>query len=807
MNLLFMGLAGSVLIIVTLLIRFFAVHKLPRWVFLVFWYVALTRLLVPYSLPSSFNAFDLLNSLFSKTQPSSEMVDFENMVTAVTSTTISDMLPITIKPGDATLAEEGIREIAYATAPPAPDGLQGSVSSVVEHTTTVPGASDVVAEGSVTALFPDNESVFSSLANAFQATMDIWLPIWVIGSIVCVAVFAFAYWRSHRKFRESLPVNDAFVAEWVSKQRIRRRLQVRSSDQISTPVCYGIIKPVILLPKHFDWEDREGLLYVLTHEYMHIRHFDSVTKLLIIAAVCLYWFNPLVWALYILANRDIEFATDAAVVRTCGTTTRSQYALTLISMAEAKSSLAPLCNHFSRNVIEERITAIMTMKKTPWVSVALSAVLLTGTTTAFATTPQVQLLADDVSASDVSAEPLLTEDSGAVAYKVIEDEDGKVVVTLKDGETAEVTEGGMFSTTTTAEDATVNMATAYLDKELVWWTADEYEAWLNQEKEDLQECLGAKAWTSSKGWFTWTQDMIDEAIADYEDVLEEIKAGAKVSKPFALAVSEDGVVTSDVAIQTVPTSEAIEEGPLVDYTFTATELGEATEATATDGAIHLDYVAESKPSEASLVAAYETDAVETSAVELQADEAAVSEALTESTQTVSTTEIVSDGDGATYDASNSIDVSAPALLADDAVAYTVKESDGVMTVKSNDVTYATALNVAEADDLTEEEIIALRAQEKAQQIFGEDDVLAVDSSSSDTPRYFKKFEPFDLDVQRVDGGYDIYYKSGLVKAFIDDRPDGSYFSLGSKTQGGEVVVHAVYDENGKLAGLEEVEVQ
>ena len=60
-----------------------------------------------------------------------------------------------------------------------------------------------------------------------------------------------------------------------------------------------MLRPVILLPKKTDWTDEEALRYVLEHEFVHIRRFDSVGKLLLIAAACVHWFNPLVWAMYV----------------------------------------------------------------------------------------------------------------------------------------------------------------------------------------------------------------------------------------------------------------------------------------------------------------------------------------------------------------------------------------------------------------------------------------------------------------------------------------------------------------------------
>ena len=117
------------------------------------------------------------------------------------------------------------------------------------------------------------------------------------------------------------------------------------------------------MPKKTDWSNTEQLDYVLYHEFTHIRRFDLLAKLVTITAVCIHWFNPFVWLLYFFFNRDLELSCDDCVVKHFGET-KSAYANTLIGMEEKKNFSTPLCNHFSKNAIEERITAIMKSKKT-----------------------------------------------------------------------------------------------------------------------------------------------------------------------------------------------------------------------------------------------------------------------------------------------------------------------------------------------------------------------------------------------------------------------------------------------------------
>lgn len=221
-------------------------------------------------------------------------------------------------------------------------------------------------------------------AQETAAPFPVWSIVWIAGVLLCAAFFAVAYCKCRREFRMSLPVENDYTRRWLAEHPLRRRLAIRQSDRVSSPLTFGVLRPVILMPKAIDWTDERALSYVLEHEFVHIRRFDALWKLLLIAAACAHWFNPLVWAMYVLANRDLELSCDETVVRRFGGA-RASYARVLIGMEAEKSGFAPLCNHFSRTAIEERITAIMKTKKITFLSLLLAAALIAGTVTVFAT--------------------------------------------------------------------------------------------------------------------------------------------------------------------------------------------------------------------------------------------------------------------------------------------------------------------------------------------------------------------------------------------------------------------------------------
>lgn len=261
-----------------------------------------------------------------------------------------------------------------------------SVWSFLNHSVPVTeGGSPAVISSSAASMDLAGQAVETAAASGDGPQLSLWTALWFTGLAACTVFFAASYIRCRRQFRISLPVDNEFTKKWLAAHRLRRRISIRQSECISSPLTYGIFRPVILMPETTDWSGGESLEYILAHEYSHIRHFDAAVKLLLTAALCIHWFNPLVWAMYSLANRDLELLCDSSVVRLFGADSRSAYALMLIHMEESKIGLMPMCNSFSKNSIEERITAIMKSKKATIPSVTFAVILTAGITAIFMT--------------------------------------------------------------------------------------------------------------------------------------------------------------------------------------------------------------------------------------------------------------------------------------------------------------------------------------------------------------------------------------------------------------------------------------
>lgn len=633
MSLIEMTVTGSVLILAVLAIRAVGVCKLPKKALILMWGLCVLRLLLPISI-----ALPIL--------PAEPQIPYSNSRTA-TAPTASQ--PHVYK--GQSVAHEEITMPDESIAP--------SESAVPQNPAQIPSQADTSAASPMSKIEP------STIAN-----------IWLAGFAALALYFAIGYARATRRYRQSLPVESEFVKSWQTEHEKLRKISIRYSDMISSPLTYGLLHPVILLPKSTDFEEKERLSYILEHEYAHIRHLDALAKLIAALVLCLHWFNPLVWVMYILYNRDMELWCDECVLRRYGKASRASYAQLLIEMAETRAESQPLLSHFGRNCVQERIVSIMKFRKTTIIS-AIVAVLLTFaitvTVVASAINPvakenPVQHIADNPTSSPdtssayqklavhktadyaqksiadfntalaptdekllellaanadvrvspddenydfimttiaLSANELYCEHMGeqVTFYVTIIkrsrpydylDEDGDIVYgfncfadlqvdyriispdlvsveqrdmifkTLKsefqnylDSLSEEEISGGNLRTmladkfselekklsTDNLKLLSCNIGQINLidaDAGIIsslgtvpnveWWTYDEYKAWLENEKVELQGMIGEKGWTGGRGDFIWTQEIVDETIAMYEDILEQIKNGLLVSK-------------------------------------------------------------------------------------------------------------------------------------------------------------------------------------------------------------------------------------------------------------------------------------
>lgn len=165
----------------------------------------------------------------------------------------------------------------------------------------------------------------------------------------------------------------------VSLIRLRRRLDeaapvwgnVYLADHISCPFVMGVLRPKIYLPSSLSEKERA---YIILHEQHHIRRRDHIFKVLAFAALCVHWFNPLVWAAFVLSGKDMEMSCDEAVVKKLDKETRLDYSDSLLRLATGRRVIAGMPLAFGEGDTRSRIKNLLNWKEPKvWLSLAAAA--------------------------------------------------------------------------------------------------------------------------------------------------------------------------------------------------------------------------------------------------------------------------------------------------------------------------------------------------------------------------------------------------------------------------------------------------
>ena len=126
------------------------------------------------------------------------------------------------------------------------------------------------------------------------------LVLWSLGALLTLAPLALALLRIARIAARARPLDtprwEALADRVAEAQGLARgRLDLRRAGGPITPLTWGVVRPVVILPESCEaWSDAQAY-EVLIHEGGHVRRHDCLTQLLASAACVLYWFNPLVW--------------------------------------------------------------------------------------------------------------------------------------------------------------------------------------------------------------------------------------------------------------------------------------------------------------------------------------------------------------------------------------------------------------------------------------------------------------------------------------------------------------------------------
>lgn len=196
--------------------------------------------------------------------------------------------------------------------------------------------------------------------------------IWMAGIVLMLGYLAFSWHRVSRRVAAAVPAE----AEGI---------RFYQCDRISAPFLFGLAVPKIYVP--FSVSGQE-LTYVLKHEQAHKSRYDHLTKMTGYLLLAVYWFQPLVWAAYLMLCRDIELACDERVVKGIGEEHKKAYSQALLSCSSEHRAAAVCPVAFGEIVVKKRVKNILNYKKPGRWAVTAAAAVCIIVTACFATEAQ-----------------------------------------------------------------------------------------------------------------------------------------------------------------------------------------------------------------------------------------------------------------------------------------------------------------------------------------------------------------------------------------------------------------------------------
>lgn len=400
-----MTLAATLLIGAVLILRVLF-RKLPKSYSCLLWILVLIRLLCPFSVQSSFSLVPQSSLVWEFLLEKGEQIAAQN-----TSKEAS-------KDAESNIYQQASLKTEKSEQKQPADGKAVTAENSVKKS-QIPDR-----ELHPGAFLQMGSSKLQNGAEALPASVQKMCSIiWIAGVLFLTSAYLVQYLRLLKKIRSwkaskrtkscGSAAAKAFLENaitYASLESDKKALftgtsEIIENSEITEPFVFGIVHLVICLPEAMAEEDRN---LILLHEKMHIRHLDTLQRLLWQAALVVHWFNPFVWAAVKLVQKDMEMFCDESVLSycekrmsvgknfsTCETAEfdrsqlalRKTYALTLLRFSVKRSGL-PFPVAFGESNTESRIKHILEVKRPAFFVSVLAILVILVVSVCFLTKPE-----------------------------------------------------------------------------------------------------------------------------------------------------------------------------------------------------------------------------------------------------------------------------------------------------------------------------------------------------------------------------------------------------------------------------------
>lgn len=210
-----------------------------------------------------------------------------------------------------------------------------------------------------------------------QILFAIWAAAATAAALWQVAGYGLFCWQVRRSGQAV--ETPELLAVWAEEKRrlgLGRSITLVRTSAVQGPLLMGFVRPQLLLPAQ-EIGPAEAA-FIFRHELTHYKRCDLWLKLLLCAARCVHWFNPVVYLLVRAAGEDMELACDSQAAQGLDQEGRYRYGQCLLHMAaggNAAGSSLTTCFHSGKAGMKRRLRELMNGQPKKRGGVLLAAVL------------------------------------------------------------------------------------------------------------------------------------------------------------------------------------------------------------------------------------------------------------------------------------------------------------------------------------------------------------------------------------------------------------------------------------------------
>ncbi len=217
---------------------------------------------------------------------------------------------------------------------------------------------------------------------------DTALPVltWGIGFAVAAVCFVAVQLLVRRRLGPLVPLTNAQQQALRDMADLPAKVRLAHCKAVRSPQLLGVFRPTLLLPADFDRLSPAQQLLVLTHERTHLRRCDVLFKGFLLVLTAFYWFHPLMWAMLLLTQQDMECTCDEAVLDRCGEGCSGEYGRLLLRLATVhQPDTAAMQSLSVFKKLKHRLGQLVRYRRPSRIAICFVLLLALGTVTVFGT--------------------------------------------------------------------------------------------------------------------------------------------------------------------------------------------------------------------------------------------------------------------------------------------------------------------------------------------------------------------------------------------------------------------------------------